>query len=72
MSEIDIALSRIEAHLAGLEATTRLLVASRLIEDGHATDWKAAARIARDPERLRTLYPTDGEDRSPQAEVGET
>jgi hypothetical protein len=55
--EVLLQLDAIERHLASLEATVRLMVAARLVEDGHAPDWKVAIAWARDPERLRQLYP---------------
>jgi hypothetical protein len=50
-------LDEIERHLTELEGATRILWALRLLQDGHAPDWTVAVAWARDPERLRRLYP---------------
>lgn len=50
-------LDRIEKRLEEIRATTEILVAVRLIEDLHATNMREALVLARDPEKLKLLYP---------------
>lgn len=50
-------LTEIENRLEVIEGTVRLMLAMRLIADGHAKDLRTALRIARDPAWLRAIYP---------------
>jgi hypothetical protein len=55
--ELVLQLDAIERHLEGLEANVHLLVALRLVEDGHAPDLNVGLVWAKDLDRLRRLYP---------------
>lgn len=58
MKEIDpVVLDRIEAKLSQIESTLRIMLASRLMRDGHAHSWREAVAIARDPALARSFYP---------------
>lgn len=52
---IEIAL--LEQRVDELLATTRLMLALKLIERGHAKDLRAASRLAKDLDRVRELEP---------------
>lgn len=56
-AEVRRQLDAIEQRMAELEGTIRILWALRILQDGHAPDWTVAVAFARDPDRLRRLYP---------------
>lgn len=41
-------ITALEDKLRELEGTIRILLMSRLVQDGHAPDWKAAVRMVRE------------------------
>jgi hypothetical protein len=48
----------LEQRVEDLLATSRLLLALKLIERGHAKNLRAASRLAKDLDRVRELEPT--------------
>jgi hypothetical protein len=56
-SEFEDRLAAIEERLDDIHERTKLLLALRILEDGHAPDMHVALAFARDPDRLRKLYP---------------
>lgn len=54
---VDELLTSIERHVASIEATVEILMASKVIKDGWAQTWGEALIIARDPEKLAKIYP---------------
>lgn len=49
-------LGAIEARLAVVDATARLLLATRLVQDGHAATLREALPITHEVDRLRAIY----------------
>jgi hypothetical protein len=49
-------LDKLERDVAELEVSTRLLLTSALLRDGHAATWQEAALLARDLPAVRELY----------------
>lgn len=54
---IEIELAEIERRLRETHAALQLLLAMRILEDGHAKNLGEAVRIAKDLDRVRALYP---------------
>lgn len=60
-SAITKQITELEDKFHKLDGTTRILLISRLVQDGHASDWKAAVKMVRDDFRgVLSLY--SGED----------
>jgi len=49
-------LSKLERSITELENTTRILLTSALLRDGHATSWHEASLLARDLPAVRGIY----------------
>jgi hypothetical protein len=56
-SRLSVALKGIEQQLDAILAMNRLLLAVRLVQDGHAKDLREASRIVRDLDRVAEFYP---------------
>lgn len=52
-------LAELERSVRELKGTTRVLLISALLRDGHAKTWREAAALARDLPRVREIYGID-------------
>lgn len=57
VAQESLILAQIEQQLETIHATTRFLLAMKLVEQGHARNLREASKIAKDPARLAAIYP---------------
>lgn len=57
VAQESLILAQIEAQIESVHATSRLLLASKLVEQGHAKGLGDAFKIIEDPARLKAIYP---------------
>lgn len=57
VAQESLILAQIEEQLESVHATTRLMLASKLVEQGHAKGLREAFKIIEDPARLAAIYP---------------